>query len=75
MKPKQDKWTVEDCDYFKKRVDKQRLYSVLKDIEKDELYYQDIVLELILIDTSGTDDIYIAKDLVSKNIAIDVSQV
>ncbi|CAH0548702.1 unnamed protein product [Brassicogethes aeneus] len=71
IKPKQNKWTMEDCEFFKQRVEKKNFYSILRDIEKDELYESDIVLKLILIDTSDVDDVYIGKELISRKIAVE----
>ncbi|KAG5886984.1 hypothetical protein JTB14_024203 [Gonioctena quinquepunctata] len=72
VKPKQSKWTMEDCDYFKEMVEKKPFYSVLIDIERDELYESDQVLKLVLIDTSTSeDDIYIGNELIKQGIAVE----
>ncbi|KAJ8954659.1 hypothetical protein NQ314_007059 [Rhamnusium bicolor] len=70
-KPKQSKWTMEDCEDFKALVEKKHFYSILLDIEKDELYESDIVLKLILIDTSADEDVYVGKELIKKDIAVE----
>ncbi|KAJ8958428.1 hypothetical protein NQ318_002214 [Aromia moschata] len=71
IKPKQSKWTMDDCEDFKTLVEKKHFYSVLLDIEKDELYESDIVLKLILIDTTSDQDIYIGKELIKKGVAVE----
>lgn len=60
-----------DCENFKALIEKKNFFSVILDIEKDELYESDIVLKLILIDTSTDDDIYIGKELIKKGIAVE----
>ncbi|XP_074027084.1 tudor domain-containing protein 7 tapas isoform X2 [Leptinotarsa decemlineata] len=73
VKPKESKWTMEDCNYFKEMVEKKSFYSIIIDIEKDELYESDLVLQLVLIDTSTSeDDIYIGTELIKKGIAVEV---
>ncbi|XP_060532697.1 tudor domain-containing protein 7A-like isoform X2 [Cylas formicarius] len=72
IKPKQNKWTMEDCEVFKMLVEKKDLYSLLIKIEKDVLYESDFVLELVLIDTKTEEDVYIDKELVRQNIAVKV---
>lgn len=71
IKPKQSKWTMADCEDFKTLIEKKNFFSVILDIEKDELYESDIVLKLILIDTSTDDDVYIGKELIKKGIAVE----
>ncbi|KAK9876258.1 hypothetical protein WA026_012557 [Henosepilachna vigintioctopunctata] len=70
IKPKKNKWSMEDCDYFTELVSRKSFVSVLRDIEKDELYESDPVLKLTLIDTSTEEDIFIDQMLVKKNIAV-----
>lgn len=60
-----------DCDYFKELVVKKNFYSVIQEIEKDELYDSDIVLKLTLIDTSTDEDVFIGKELIKKGIAVE----
>nr|CAI5823977.1 unnamed protein product [Callosobruchus analis] len=71
IKPKQSKWTMDDCDYFKQLVEKKNFYSVLMSKEKDELYDSDFVLSLLLIDTSSAEDKFIDKELIDKGVAIE----
>ncbi|KAJ8916640.1 hypothetical protein NQ315_000285 [Exocentrus adspersus] len=70
VKPKQSKWTMADCEDFKSLIEKKNFYSIILDIEKDELYESDIVLKLLLIDTSSDEDIFIGKELIKKGIAV-----
>lgn len=63
-------WTMQDCDNFTKMVEKKNFYSMLMEIGKDELYEEDIVLSLLLIDTSSADDVSIGDELIRKNIAV-----
>ncbi|CAH1996525.1 unnamed protein product [Acanthoscelides obtectus] len=70
IKPKQSKWTMDDCDYFKQLVEKKTFYSVLLSKEKDELYDSDFVLSLMLVDTSSTEDKLITKELIDKGVAV-----
>ncbi|KAL3271551.1 hypothetical protein HHI36_022028 [Cryptolaemus montrouzieri] len=70
IKPKKDKWSMEDCEIFTELVRGKSLVSVLIDIEKDELYESDPVLKLTLIDTSTDEDIFIDRELIQRNIAI-----
>ncbi|CAG9857481.1 unnamed protein product [Phyllotreta striolata] len=69
IKPKHSNWTMEHCEEFKKTVERKHFYSILLKIEKDELYESDIVLNLMLIDTSSPEDVYIEKELIRKGIA------
>lgn len=62
---------MEDCQFFQNLVCKKAFVSALVSKEKDELYRSDMVLSLKLIDTATSDDIYIHKVLVDKNIAVD----
>lgn len=73
IKPKQLKWTVEDCQKFKELVEGKNFVSVLSEVENDELYEYDIVLKLYLIDTSTEDDVHISNELVKQGIAIQIS--
>nr|CAH7723418.1 unnamed protein product [Callosobruchus chinensis] len=70
IKPKQSKWTMDDCEYFKQLVEKKNFYSVLRSEEKDELYDSDFVLSLILVDTSSAEDKLIAEELIDKGVAV-----
>lgn len=69
IKPKQSKWTMEDCQFFQNLVCKKPFVSVLVAKEKDELYRSDMVLNLKLIDTATDQDIYIHRILVEEGIA------
>ncbi|XP_018566265.1 tudor domain-containing protein 7 isoform X2 [Anoplophora glabripennis] len=71
IKPKQSKWTMADCEDFKALIERKNFYSIIRDIEKDELYDSDIVLKLILIDTSSDEDVNIGKELIKKGIAVE----
>lgn len=62
---------MEDCQYFQSLVCKKPFVSVLVSKEKDELYRSDMVLNLKLIDTTTSEDIYIHKILLEKGIAVD----
>ncbi|XP_045466417.1 tudor domain-containing protein 7 isoform X2 [Harmonia axyridis] len=70
IKPKKNKWSMEDCEVFSELVKGKALISVLMDIEKDELYESDPVLKLTLIDTTTDEDIFIDQELIRRNIAI-----
>ncbi|XP_050308699.1 tudor domain-containing protein 7B isoform X2 [Anthonomus grandis grandis] len=70
IKPKQNKWTVEDCDFFKKYVEKKTFFGTLISMEKDYLYESDKVLKLALCDTSSQEDVDVAKELIDQGIAV-----
>lgn len=70
IKPKQSKWTMDDCQFFQSLVCKKPFVSVVESKDKDELYKSDMVLHLRLIDTSTTADVYIHKVLMEKGIAV-----
>uniref|UniRef100_A0A6P7FEB4 Tudor domain-containing protein 7-like isoform X2 n=1 Tax=Diabrotica virgifera virgifera TaxID=50390 RepID=A0A6P7FEB4_DIAVI len=70
IRPSHINWTVENCDKFKEIVERKNLYSLVMNIEKDQLYDSDLVLELMLIDTSGEDDINIDEYLINQGIAV-----
>ncbi|XP_063926404.1 tudor domain-containing protein 7 isoform X2 [Zophobas morio] len=72
IKPIKNKWTMEDCDIFNSLVTKKQFVSILVNIEKDELYKSDIVLLLLLIDTSSEEDINIKEVLIARGIATSV---
>lgn len=72
IKPVNNKWTMDDCETFKSLVIQKQFVSVLVNIEKDELYKSDLVLQLLLIDTSSDDDINIKNLLVQKGIAVSI---
>ncbi|GJQ79843.1 hypothetical protein Trydic_g23305 [Trypoxylus dichotomus] len=71
IKPKQSKWTMDDCKFFQKLVLRKSLVSILVSIEKDELYKCDNVLNLKLIDTSTDTDVHINEVLIRKGIAVE----
>ncbi|KAK9746736.1 OST-HTH/LOTUS domain [Popillia japonica] len=71
IKPKQSKWTMDDCKFFQKLVLRKSLVSILVSIEKDELYKCDKVLNLKLIDTSTETDVHINEVLIRKGIAVE----
>lgn len=71
IKPKQSKWTMDDCKFFQKLVLRKSLVSILVSIEKDELYKCDNVLNLKLIDTLTDTDVHINEVLISKGIAVE----
>lgn len=62
---------MEDCKFFEQLVCRKSFVSIIKDIEKDELYRCDTVLLLELIDTSTDQDINIDKILIQEKIAVD----
>lgn len=71
VKPKQSKWTMEDCEEFKKLVEKKPFFARLLEIENDFLYESDILLKVVLVDTSDKDtDVFIEEELVKRGIAI-----
>lgn len=70
IKPKQTKWTMDDCKFFQSLVLKRPFVSVILSAEKDELYRCDTVLNLVIIDTSTAEDVYIDKILIEKGIAV-----
>ncbi|KAI4454864.1 tudor domain containing protein [Holotrichia oblita] len=70
IKPKQSKWTMDDCKFFQKLVLRKSLVSILVSIETDELYKCDKVLNLKLIDTSTETDVHINEVLIRKGIAV-----
>lgn len=72
IKPVNNKWTMDDCEIFKSLVTKKQFVSVLVNIEKDELYKSDIVLQLLLVDTSSIEDVNIKSLLVEKGIAVSI---
>lgn len=59
-----------DCDNFREMVERKNFYSILLEIERDELYEDDLVLNLILIDTSSPEDILIGDELIKKDVAV-----
>lgn len=61
---------MDDCTFFQNLVVKKPFVSVLVSTEKDELYRCDTVLNLIIIDTSTEEDVYIDKILIQKGIAV-----
>lgn len=69
IKPIQSKWTMEDCQFFQNLVCKKPFVSVLVAKEMDEYYRSDMVLNLKLIDTTTSDDIYVHMALVEEGIA------
>lgn len=72
IRPKDSNWTMEHCDEFKEMVERKHFYSILLKIAKDELYESDLVLDLMLIDTSSEDDdIYIGTELINRGIAVE----
>ncbi|XP_017780173.1 PREDICTED: tudor domain-containing protein 7B isoform X2 [Nicrophorus vespilloides] len=72
IKPKQAKWTMDDCNFFQNEVCSKSFVSVLTSVEKDELYRCDTILGLKLIDTSTEVDIYIEDQLIKKGIAVKI---
>jgi hypothetical protein len=72
IKPIKNKWTMEDCDTFRNLVSKKQFVSVLVDIEKDEFNKSDIILQLLLIDTSSDEDVHIKELLIERGIATNV---
>lgn len=62
---------MDDCEEFKEMVEKKAFFCILMDREKDELYPEDIVLNLVMIDTSSNNDVYISKELIRQGRAID----
>lgn len=70
IKPRYDKWSMVDCQYFEQLVCRKSFVSIIKNIEIDELYRYDTVLLLELIDTSTNTDIFIEKVLIREKIAI-----
>ncbi|XP_066258782.1 tudor domain-containing protein 7A isoform X1 [Euwallacea similis] len=70
IKPKQSKWTMDDCEEFKKLTEKKMFFAKLTSIDKDYLYESDILLKLILIDTSTDNDVIVGQELVKKGIAV-----
>ncbi|XP_072387591.1 tudor domain-containing protein 7-like isoform X1 [Diabrotica undecimpunctata] len=73
IKPKDTNWTVKHCDKFKEMVERKHLYSFVVNIEKDQLYDSDLVLDLLLIDTSSEEDLRIDEYLISQGIAVKAS--
>ncbi|XP_057667390.1 tudor domain-containing protein 7 isoform X1 [Diorhabda carinulata] len=72
IRPKDSNWTMEHCDEFKEMVERKHFYSFLLNISKDELYDSDLVLDLLLIDTSSEEeDIYIGTELINRGIAVE----
>lgn len=61
---------MDDCDNFREMVESKNFYSILLEIEKDELYEEDLVLSLILIDTSSPEDVLIGDELIKKEVAV-----
>lgn len=72
IKPKHPNWTMEHCDEFKEMVERKHFYSILLKLERDQLYDSDLVLDLVLIDTSSSEDICIEKELINRGIAVEV---
>ncbi|XP_028148499.1 tudor domain-containing protein 1-like [Diabrotica virgifera virgifera] len=70
IRPKDTNWTVKHCDKFKEMVERKNLYSLILNIEQDQLYDSDLVLELMLIERSSEDDVNIDEYLISKGIAV-----
>ncbi|GLV35884.1 tapas [Carabus blaptoides fortunei] len=67
--PTNAKWTMHDCKYFENLVRDRTFVSVLVDLQKDELYKCDVVLNLRLYDTSTNNDVEIDKLLIQEGIA------
>lgn len=65
---------MDDCDNFREMVEKKNYYSILLEIERDELYEEDFVLSLILIDTSSQEDVLIGDELIKKDVAVAVKK-
>lgn len=63
---------MDDCQVFREMVLKKAFVSIIMGTEKDELYEQDEVLSLILIDTSTETDLFIHKELINQGIAVEV---
>lgn len=61
---------MDDCKYFEQLVSRKTFASIIKDIQKDELYKYDIVLSLELIDTSSENDVRLDQLLIEKGIAV-----
>lgn len=61
---------MDDCNNFKEMVEGKNFYSILKDVDRDELYKEDLVLNLVLIDTSSPEDILIGDELIRKDVAV-----
>lgn len=61
---------MEDCKYFQKLVCRKSFMSLLHSTETDELYRCDKVFNLVLVDTTTDDDVYVHKVLIEKNIAV-----
>lgn len=63
---------MEDCDNFRGMVEKKNFVTIFVDIETDALYKEDIVLNLVLIDTSTPEDVYIGEELINAGVAVEV---
>lgn len=61
---------MNDCDNFREMVEGNNFFSILLEIERDELYEEDLVLSLILIDTSSPVDVLIGDELIKKDVAV-----
>ncbi|ERL90611.1 hypothetical protein D910_07958 [Dendroctonus ponderosae] len=70
IKPKLDKWTMVDCEFFKQLTEMKRLYAELISIERDSFSRSDIILKVSLYDTSTDDDILISDELIKSGIAV-----
>lgn len=68
--PKNVKWTVGDCELFRKLVTGKQFVSVIEYTETDEFCPSDVVLCLRLVNTRGEHDVNIGDVLVQKDIAI-----
>ena len=70
IKPKNSKWSMDDCSFFWKLVSKKSFVSLLMRIDKDVLYPSDIVLSLKLVDTSQSEDVLIDQVLINEGKAV-----
>lgn len=70
VKPKNNKWTMGDCELFRKLVTGKQFVSVIEDTETDEFCPSDVVLCLRLVNTRGEQDVHIGDVLIQKDIAV-----
>ncbi|XP_973071.2 tudor domain-containing protein 7 isoform X1 [Tribolium castaneum] len=72
IKPIKNKWTMEDCESFKDLILKKQFVGVITNIDRDEFHKSDLILEVLLIDTSSEEDVNIKEVLIQKGIATSV---
>ncbi|XP_044261452.1 tudor domain-containing protein 7-like isoform X2 [Tribolium madens] len=72
IKPIKNKWTMEDCESFKELILKKQFVGVITNIDRDEFHKSDLILEMLLIDTSSEEDVNIKEVLIRKGIATSV---